>query len=272
MDNFENEYFESLRQLALGFEDKRKELAKSRIKMFAAAIARQLLNEKQEFDLIVGGGNSGLFMTKIAELVFETLNLKLPPVINIPVLRIIDKDQNVEALRNGDFELKSTGKVENMLFVDDEIMRALVAKNCIELILAKRPEIEHLNVTIVAENHFFEWHSFIPKLSVRFFAYSELIQWLNGNISYIIPKNLFNEIKNNIPGVESYPHAMAIIIGGGLKRIETEKPYFDFEIEKKLGNTIESYKEQKEILMNEIRELVSEGIEEFKTGKIRFRF
>jgi hypothetical protein len=272
MDNFENDYFESLRQLALGFVDKRKELAKSRIKMFAAAIARQVLDEKQEFDLIVGGGNSGLFMTKIAELAFDNLGLDKPNVLSIPVLRVIDKDENVEALENGDFELKDTQNLKNILFVDDEIMRALVARDCFELILAKRPEIEHLNATIIAENHFFEWHYLLPKVSVRFFAYSRLIQWLNGNISYIIPEALFTEIKDNVPEVESYSHAMAIIVGGGLKKVRNGKPYFDFEIERQLEEKIGNYKKQKEKLMSALRELIFEGIKEYKEGKIRFRF
>jgi hypothetical protein len=272
MDNFENYYFESLRQLALGFVDKRRILAKSRIKMFAAAIARQVLDEKQEFDLIIGGGNSGLFMTKITELVFEALELKNPNVLSIPVLRIMDENENVEALKNGDFELKNVEKIENVLFVDDEIMRALVARDCFELILVKRPEIEHLNATIIAENHFFEWHYLLPKVSVRFFAYSRLIQWLNGNISYIIPEALFTEIKDNVPEVESYSHAMAIIVGGGLKKVRNGKPYFDFEIERQLEERIGNYKKQKEKLMSALRGLAAEGVKEYKKGKLHFRF
>ena len=42
--------------------------------------------------------------------------------------------------------------------------------------------------------------------------------------------------------------------------------------EKRLENKIENYKEQKENLMNELRELISEGIKEYKEGKIKFRF
>jgi len=272
MDDFEAKYFEDLRKLALGLTDKRKELAKSRIKMFAAAITRQILDEKQKFDLIIGAGNSGLFMTKLAEFVFETLDVKIPPILNIPVLRIIEKDESIKVVKSGNFELKNITKLENVLFVDDEIMRAITAKTCFELILAKRPEIEHLNATIVAEHHFFEWHYSLPKVSIKFFAYSWLIQWLNGNISYLTPENLFNEIKNALPEVESYPKAMAIIVGGGLKKVADEQPYFDFAVEKELEDKIENYKKQKKELMSEIRELVSEGVEGYKTGKIHFRF
>jgi hypothetical protein len=272
MDDFEKDYFESLRPLALGFKNKRRELAKSRIKMFAAAIARQVLDEKQQFDLIVGAGNSGLYITSITKLVFEGLGFSKPTILNIPIVRVMEENKIIKVLINDDFGLENNAKIENILFADDEIMKAIVAKTCFELILNKRPEIQHLNATIIAENHFFEWHYSLPKVFVKFFAYSRLIQGLNGNISYIIPEDLFNQIKNLIPEVESYPHAIAIMLGGGLKKIENGKPYFDFQIEKELENKINDYKEEKQKLINEINELVLEGIREYKEGKINFRF
>lgn len=267
MDDFEREYFEKLRKLALGFGNKRRELAKSRIKMFAAAVARQILSEKIEFDLIIGGGNSGLFMTKITELVYEILGKKSPKVLNIPIIRIIEENKEARALHDLISEL-NIEKIEKVLFVDDEIMRSVTAKTCLELILAAKPEIQHIDATIIAENHFFEWHYSLPKVSIRFFAYSRLIQWLNGNIGYFIPENLFKKIQEDLPEVKNYNHAMAIVIGNGIKKLENGKPYFDFNVKVKLKN----YKEQKEELIRELKFLISETIRQYKEGKIKFRF
>ena len=271
MDQFEKEYFEKLRSITLYFEGKRRELAKSRIKMFAAAVVRQVLDEKQKFDLIIGAGNSGLFMTKLTHLTYETLNLDSPEIINIPITRIFEENKEVKVL-TGDFEIRTDKKIRNVLFVDDEIMRAVTARTVFELLLEQYTEIDHLDATIIAENHFFEWHYNLPKVSVRFFAYSRLIQWLNGNIGHFVPGKLFYEIQSVIPEVQSYNHVMAIVLGGGLKKQENGKPYFDEKIEKILEENIKDYKIQKENLENELKNLIKEGVEEYKEEKITFRF
>lgn len=267
MDNFEKDYFENLHKLASNFKNKRRELAKSRIKMFTAAIARQLLDEKAEFDVIIGGGNSGLFMTKITELVYEILGKNSPKVLNIPIIRVMEENKEAKALHDLISEL-NIEKIEKVLFVDDEIMRSITVKTCLELLLLAKPKIQHIDATIIAENHFFEWHYSLPKVSIRFFAFSRLIQWLNGNIGYFIPENLFKKIQKKLPEVKNYNYAMAVVVGGGIKKLENGKPYFDFNVEAKLEN----YKEQKGELIRELKFLISEAISEYKEGKIKFRF
>ena len=79
-------------------------------------------------------------------------------------------------------------------------------------------------------------------------------------------------MKNILPEVESYPHTLAILLGCGIKKIEAEKPYFDFAVEKQLEEKLENYQQKKEELLNEIRKLVTEGVKEYREGKIHFRF
>ena len=277
MDDFANEYFSKITKIASDFGSRRRELAKSRIKMFVATLYRQLIDYKEKYDFLLGAGNSGLFMTKIAENVYEDLNIKVPPVFNLPIYRFredgVTLGDNSFLMTSVKEKLKGIQKISNLLFVDDEIMRALTAKECFRLILEANPNINHLSVTIIAENHFFEWHYKMPKVSIRFFAYSPLIQGLNGNIGYFIPEDFYKEISAMDNNTLSPNHVMAILIGGGLKRKDsTGKPYFDFTIESELKNKIADYDKKKSSLINELKELVREGIEKYKSKEIKFRF
>ena len=276
MDEFAKEYFKKLQIIASDFEDKRPELAKSRIKMFSAAIARQLLEFGETFDLLMGAGNSGLFMTKIAEMIYEHLSLKTPTVLNLPIYRFKEDNTTINNSSQLVSRLKQTLKnleVNNILFVDDEIMRALTVKECFNLILKANPNINHLTATIIAENHFFEWHYKMPKVSISFFAYSPLIQGLNGNIGYFIPEELHKEICLILDKTLSHNHTMALVVGDALKqKDENGNSYFDYAIESNLKNKIVNYANKKSSLMTELKELVKNGIEKYKEGEIKFRF
>ena len=275
MDEFAKEYFQKLKVLAHDFEDRRPELAKSRIKMFAASIARQLLDFDETFDLLLGAGNSGLYMTKITEMVYQYLNIAVPKILNIPIIRFKEDgktlNDNSSLLPQLKQDLNNAKTIRDVLFVDDEIMRAITAKECLGLLLKADPNISHLDVTIVAEHHFFEWHYKLPKISIRFFAYSPLIQWLNSNISYFIPKDFYREVSQQIESISSHNQAMAIVIGGAVKRIK-QQPYYDYSVSESLKQKISNYEEKKTILTKDLRELVGQGVDDYKTGKITFRF
>lgn len=277
MDDFANEYFNKITKISSDFNGRRKILAESRIKMFVASIYRQLVDFNEKYDIVLGAGNSGLFMTRIAQMTYEYLNIKTPLILNLPIYRF---KEDGKTLNNNSFlvqqvkeKLRNLDSINNILFVDDEIMRALTAKECFNLILQVKTNVKHLNGTIIAENHFFEWHYKIPKASISFFAYSPLIQGLNGNIGYLIPEDLYKKISLLINEAVSYNHAMALVIGGALKRKDHNgNPYFDFTVESSLKNKIANYDDKKSSLMHRLQELVREGIEKYKAGEIKFRF
>lgn len=278
MDEFEKDYFDKLKQITPIYQTKRKELALSRIRMFAAALCRQLIEKKEKFDLLVAAGNSGLFMNEITKLTYEHLNLDLPQSICFPLLRFSDSDNTV-IYDNTVLKHLIKGKISNIpinpniLFIDDEIMRGLTIKASLDLILNERPDLNSLRTVIIAENHFFEWHYNIPKVSINFFPYSRLIQGLNGNIGQFIPDDLFSEMKSQLPEIRSYNHAMSIIFGGALKR-KNEKgiSFFDFNVESDLKKNIPDYYKKKTSLHVHLNNLVLESIEKYKQGKIYFRF
>lgn len=277
MDDFANEYFKKITKIASDFEGRRKTLAKSRIKMFVASIYRQLVDFNEKYDIVLGAGNSGLFMTKITQMTYKYLNIKTPFILNLPIYRF---EEDGKTPSNNSFlaqqvkeKLQNLDSINSILFVDDEIMRALTAKECFNLILQSYPNINRLDTTIIAENHFFEWHYKIPKVSISFFAYSPLIQGLNGNIGYFIPEDLYGDVSSLINGVTSHNHAMAIVIGGALKKKDNNgNPYFDFAVESSLKSKITDYDNKKSSLMNKLQELVRKSVEKYKAGEIKFRF
>lgn len=277
MDEFEKEYFGKLAKIAVDFKGSRSELAKSRIKLFSASICRQLIERNEKFDILLGSGNSGLFMTTIARMVYESLKKEIPPTLNLPVYRFRDDgttiDSNPHLLPEIKTFLQDLPKIKSVLFVDDEIMRAITSHVCFDLILQASPSINNLNTTIIAENHFFEWHYKMPKVSVNFFAHARLIQGFNGNIGYFIPPDIYEKVSLQINEVRVHNHAMALIVGGGLKRKDSNGiAYFDFDIESTLKAGIEKYDERKSYLIRELRDLIGEGIKEYETKKIKFRF
>lgn len=279
MDEFEREYFDKLKQLASDYSGKRRNLARSRIKMFVAAVCRQLLEENEKFDLIVTAGNSGLYMATITNNVYPALGIELPQLITLPIYRFKSDDGEKIAV-NDNFPLQQAvsdklanlPQKANVLFVDDEIMSGITVKTALEIILNKRSDLDSLRCLIIAENHFFEWHYLIPKVTINFFAYSRLIQGLNGSIGYFIPEDLYTKITAQIADVESYNHAMAIVLGGALKRKSHQGiPFFDTSVEDVCLKEVSGYEETKITLMRELKKLVSQAIEEYKNKEIQFR-
>lgn len=279
MDEFEREYFARLKTLVSDYQSKRRELAKSRIKMFVAALERQLIDNKEDFDLIIAAGNSGLYMQLIAKMVYERLRIKLPKIITLPIIRFQEVKGKISLDDNSSLRSYLSGKLNdpptspNILFIDDEIMMGLTVKIALELILSENPNLDSLRCTIIAENHFFEWHHRIPKVSINFFAYSRLIQGLNGNIGYFIPEDLYSHITSLIKDVASYNHAMSVVIGGALKRKNEQGVlFYDTSVHKVCAENIANYNEIKASLLKELEYLVGEAVEKYKEKKIKFRF
>ncbi|EKE13894.1 MAG: hypothetical protein ACD_12C00763G0001 [uncultured bacterium] len=277
MDDFAKEYFDKIKKIAPDFYTRRKELAGSRIKMLVACLYRQLTVFSERYDLILGSGNSGLFMTKIAAMTYESLNIKQPLIVNLPIYRFMEDEKTVNnnllLLPQLHEKLKNVEPINNILFIDDEIMKGITAKIYLDLIIKINPKITHLNITIIAENHFFEWHYKIPQVSMRFFGYAPLIQGLNGNIGHFITEDLYKSLSQIFPSPFSYNHAMAIVIGGGIKQRDSEKnQFFNFAVDSIIKEKVPDYQTQKKLLLERLKVLVNEGIEKYKSRKIKFRF
>lgn len=279
MDEFEKNYFAKLKKLAIDYQSQRNELAHARIKIFTAAVCRQLLEQDEKFDLIVASGNSGLFMMEIVKIIYKELKIELPQTLTIPVYRYKEVDGKIVTDDNTRLQEYVTNNIQtaatnlNVLFVDDETMTGLTIKTSLKLLLYALPDLTKLRCVVISEHHFFEWHFNLPKVSINYFAYARLIHGLNGNIGYFIPENLYAEIKSHIPDVESHNHAMAIVIGGALKRKDADEiPFYDSSVTEILKNSLPDYEQTKNALLHQLSTLVTQGIHEYKQKIITFRF
>lgn len=276
MDKYEKEFLEIIKQSAKNIIVDRVELGNSRLKHLVAMIYLLISERAESFDLLVGGGNSGVATIEIAKMVYLKVGAKIPPIVLLPVVRpsnqkniSIDKDMISE-------QLKNIQKVEKILFIDDEIMRGQTAKICFEIIrdfLGEEKISPCLSCTIVAENHFFVWRYDLKGVSVRFLPFSTVLQGYNGNFGYLISDDLAAQLE---PILGSGPidrnQALAVLLGDKRKIVNDKISFFDSKINEELGDKIENYVHKKILFIESISKIVDQGIDEYKNGKIKFPF
>lgn len=268
-DYIDKEFVEDLLKTSLKYKSRWKEIANSRIELFAASIFRQLNEYGNEFDLITSAGNSGLFMVEITKLVYNTLGISMPQTLILPIYRFKNDgtlNSNVHLVKNIRSSLTRID-IKKVLFVDDEIMRGTSVKIISDLL--DEVGVTDKKITIVAENQFFEWHHRING-NINYFAYSRLLAGFNNNIAHFVDTSVYERLKEGL-SVENYNEAMAILLTGKIKRLKDDKGYFE-DISDILQYKITEYKNLKESIINDINILVKRGIERYKSHEIEFPF
>ncbi len=273
MDKYEQEFREKWKKAAKAMKVDRKELGELRLKRLAARLYSLIKESEEGFDLLVGGGNSGVVAIEIAKMVYRAADIELPPIVLFPTVRPSNQ-QNVQIDSSlVEEQLRNVKGLSRLLFVDDEIMRAQTAKICFEIIrdfLGKSKVSPCLSCTIVAENHFFVWKYDLRGIAVRFLPFAFVLQGYNGNFSYLIPQELIKKLEPILGEPIDRNQALAILMGGKRKIVKNKLSSFDYEIEKKIVNKVKDYKKDKEGFIKRINKLVKEGIEEYRKGSIKF--
>ncbi len=259
------------RELAQHVRDKKydlREVAKDRIRKYVKTISSLIENNK--YDLVISGGNSGLYSTKIVDLIYGTKNIKKPPIFSIPAYRhnkkeeieVIGKDFDNSSLTSYvEQEIPEELKIEKVLFVDDEIGTGTTAKNVIELVINAKSLSDTIDYTLVAENHFFEWRHNIPSINLKYYAHAKVLPSYNNLIAYIVPRNVYTKI-GGILEREVNPHnySLALITSGLVKNRGNGVPYYDDSKEKILFEEYPEYKVVKEQVNLELKELVERTV------------
>jgi orotate phosphoribosyltransferase-like protein len=277
MDKYEQEFRKRMKEAAKSIKVDREELGELRLKRLAAMLYLLIKEKEEVFDLLVGGGNSGVVTIEITKMVYRAVGIKPPPIALFPIVRPSSK-QNVQTEIDKSLveeQLRNVKGLNRLLFVDDEIMRAQTAKMCFETIrnfLGESKVNPCLNCTIVAENHFFIWKYDLKGIAVRFLPFAIVLQGYNGNFGYLIPQKLIKKLEPILGEPINRNQALAILMGGKRKIIKNKLSSFDHEIEKKIINKIENYNKEKQNFIIRIEKLVKEGIEEYKKGNIKFRY
>ena len=277
MDKYEAEFSKSIKEVAKKMVVDREELAILRFERLVAMIYVLLVERGEKFDLLMAGGNSGVFVAKVVEMIYERLGINCPPQTVLPVVRPSNEDGICCDMELVESQLKQLGdvNVKKVLFVDDEIMRGQTAKACLDILKRyqdKRQSNTNLQCTIVAENHFFVWTYELEGVSVRFLPFAMVLQGYNGNFGYLIEKELLTELEPQIGSPIDRNKVLALLGGGKIKTVRDKVSTYDSLIEELINRKVPSYVSKKKQFIEKLDSLILSSIEKYKNGEIEFRF
>lgn len=274
MDKYEKEFSELFKQLAKNIPVNRRELGELRLKRFAAMLYILLEERGEHFDLLTGGGNSGIAVLEMTKLVYKITSKVLPPIVLFPVYRQSNEPNisiDINLIKD---QLKDVNHVNRILFVDDEIMRGQTAKLSFETIrdfLGDKVS-PCLSCTIVAENHIFVWRHDVPGIAVRFLPFAMVLAGYNGNFGYLIPDETLKCMEPIVGAPIDRNKALALLLGGKVKAKNGLTSYFDTNLESKLFEQVPEYGNKKAECKKNIKDLVEKGIDEYRKGLIEFKY
>lgn len=259
----------------------RRKLGAIRLKRFVAMIYKLLQEEEKQFDVVLVGGNSGLMMGRITEKIFDQLNIKRPTLIAIPFVRYdSEKEESIgNFIDNSDFQdeirdqLRNTNDndVKNVLFVDDEIGNGCTAEGCIKALLkATGTDNRSINYFIVAEDHGFKASS-ITSAKVFYHPFAVKITGLNNVICHCIPNVIDRKIRKILPdAVYHSKRRLNVLLDLPSRDKKHPASGYNYQLNEKVRQYIPNLEELKEDFMVFLSKLITDGIEEYKNGKIYF--
>lgn len=273
MDKYEKEFSETIKQSAKNIVVDRIELGQLRLKRLSAMLYILLIEKGEHFDLLVGGGNSGIAVIEIAKMVYKKISKDIPPIVMFPVYRQSNEPDVKIDPNLVETQLKDVSHVDRVLFVDDEIMRGQTAKLSFETIRDFLGEKVNpcLNCTIVAENHFFVWRYDTSGIAIRFLPFAMVLQGYNCNFGYLIPEETLKRMEPILGEPIDRNKALASLLGGKIKAKKDNISNFDTRLEDELFEKIPDYGRLKAECYKVFETLVEEGIEEYKKGIIEFK-
>lgn len=253
-------------------------------KRYIALLYRLCVEEGNDYDLLVGPGDSGAVMVHFAELFYKVLEKQVPPKLLFPVQRYVDPDDERSGLFDNSALLPTVAEQlasrapSRVLFVDDEIWQANSASASARLLVSAIPAEKKLSrvvFTIVAENHGFEWHYDLPPIAIQYYAFSKRIVGVNNAILRLLSEDqqtLLNQLTQPYlerPEIDGQTRKMDILFNGYVKvssRAHGVAPHY-----KHISPHAELLQFKDEVEAR-LTELIHEAIEEYTHGEIKFVF
>ncbi|QQS38425.1 phosphoribosyltransferase [Candidatus Woesebacteria bacterium] len=162
---------------------------------YVKLLKRLIVNQNIHFDLIVGAGDSGMSMSKIAELVYIELGLVIPKLLTIPYYRFTKKNVSSgnEYLNPNTYlskvinTIQGISSIKHVLFVDDEIGQGNTVFGTIKILEKVLPDTKYVDLYILAEDHGFDPKVLKTEIKIFFKPFSNSQKDIYNAISYIIP-------------------------------------------------------------------------------------
>lgn len=212
-----------------------RELALSKFQKFILTLYHLLIKDNRKFDLIVGAGSTGVVVAKLAELVYINLRIKCPPILQLPVLRYKGEEVPENLFDNSVLypdvatwlRRQNISKLENILFVDDEIYTGFLLKESMKLIVNYKKDnylLGEIVCTVVAEDQGVSRNFRIPEVKVDLQLFAVGIDETSNVITFFLPEELVQPIKQ--------------VLGGSIKNHWVISILLNLPIREKKGDTI----------------------------------
>ena len=243
------------------------EKAKSNFEGLVRIITSLVRDKKIQVDLIVGAGNTGIAMVKLSELIFDELNIHIPPKLVIPYYRFTKAhvgegepfQYNNILLPEIKEKLSSIENIQNILFVDDEIGGGRTVKGVIELIFQARQELSQNKPTlyIVAEDRSYNWQGLSTLINVQYCPFAE--GGPRGNaISHIVPSEI-HEIIKTYGSLDPKEELNALLDLPIKDKKEDEKPIWSYDLLNDLKLKVANFHEIQSKFESYLRDLIKES-------------
>ncbi len=234
-------------------------------KQLVNVVKKLFVDEKREYDLIIGTGNTGLVMTTFTAFILKELHIAVPSILTLPLLRFVD--QHEQELFNNDIfleevkrQLEGIEKIEQVLFIDDEIYRGISVKTAVQLVM-KAKSVKEMHVTVVAEDQGFQWKNDIPGVDLEFLPFAQEIEGHNNVIFYMIPSEYDKPIKDIFPDETLKWHTrINILLGLPIKAIINNKPEFTFRFNKEAKEKIKDLDKLQEDFLIHVKKLIRQSL------------
>jgi hypothetical protein len=204
------------------------EIGYESLEAYVKELQSLLGEDKNQYDLLVGGGDSGQIVVKLAKLVYEHLGLECPPALLLPTFRHSDYEETIP-LDNSQLptpEGFDGSVIQNVLFLDDEVGSGSTAKGTLQWLRLHAP---HLNkYTIVAEDGGFVWDEEVPDVTVEFVSTKKQRENVFNAISYIIPSDFEKPVQEALADTPDLndKQVMCVLLGLPTKEFNDSRPHF----------------------------------------------
>lgn len=261
------------------------EMSESHLKKFAATIYHLAEEEHIQFDVIVGSGNTGILCAKFTEIIYEKLGKIVPPILQIPVLRYkgAEKPENLfdNSILYTDIEAflrqHIVSKLENVLFVDDEIYGGNALKACMRILIEYKKQndmIENTLCYVVAEDQGLSSEFSISDAKIKFYPFEIGIDGTSNVLTYFMPFELEKPIEEALGESIGSHTIINILLGLPIrdKREDIIKPEFSYTFNKLAAEKIQNLPDLQSQAYRIVNNLLEKGIEEYKDNKFRLPF
>lgn len=254
---------------------KLEQLAKANLKRYFAVLYKLIVEENKKFDVLMAGGNSGLIMALYAQMFYDTIKIDSPIVFKTTPQRhfpygeeipenLVDNTVLYLDIKNQirDYRVRD---VSSILFVDDEIGDGITARACINAFIKALSTDKQINLYITAENQEYEPKNFPSNVEVKFIPFANEIEGMNNVVMYLIPNEIYNQIKN----IDASDKSKVALLLGLPRRTKTALlDGYDFSLNHEAYEKIPDFEKLMVEFEYLINKLIQEAIQEYKERKI----